>query len=59
MLAEQYTTSHRVPDALLKIAMIEKEQGNKSKARELFERVVKQHPKSNAAISARNSLAHL
>lgn len=59
MLVEQYSTSHRVPDALLKIAMIEKEQGNKTKARELFQQVVKKHPKSNAAISARNSLAHL
>ena len=59
MLVEQYSSSHRVPDALLKIAIIEKEQGSKKKARELFERVIKQHPKSNAAISARNSLAHL
>ena len=59
LLIDQYSASHRVPDALLKVAMIEKEQGNKSKAKEIFQQVIKLHPKSNAAISARNSLAHL
>ena len=58
-IADNYPQSPRVPDAMLKTAYIEQEQGNKIEARILLQEIIQFHPRSNAAISAKNRLADL
>ncbi len=59
VIIEQYKQSPRLPDAMLKTAYIEQEQGNKIEARILLQEILQYHPRSNAAISAKNRLAEL
>ena len=59
VILDDYKQSPRLPDAMLKIAYIEQEQGNMIEARLLLQEVLQYHPRSNAAISARNRLAEL
>ena len=49
----------KVPDALLRLGMIEQGQKNLVKAREYFTRVLSSYPKSTAAQSAQKKLAKL
>lgn len=56
-LIQDYPQSRRVPDAMLKTAYIEQQQGNQIEARILFQEIVNFHPKSDAAIAAKNRLA--
>ena len=56
-LIQNFPESRRVPDAMLKAAYIEQQQGNQIEARILFQEIVNYHPKSDAAIAARNRLA--
>ena len=58
-IVDNYQQSSRVPDAMLKTAYIEQEQGNKIEARILLQEIIQFHPRSNAAISAKNRLANL
>lgn len=55
----RYKQSPRLPDAMLKTAYIEQEQGNVIEARILLQEIVQFHPRSNAAISAKNRLGEL
>lgn len=56
-LIQEYPSSRRVPDAMLKTAYIEQQQGNQIEARILFQEIVNFFPKSDAAIAAKNRLA--
>jgi len=56
-LIQDHPQSQRVPDAMLKTAYIEQQQGNQIEARILFQEIVNYHPKSDAAIAAKNRLA--
>ena len=56
-IIDNYKQSPRLPDAMLKTAYIEADQGNQIEARILFQEIVQFHPSSNAAISAKNRLA--
>ncbi|RBP53217.1 tol-pal system protein YbgF [Arenicella xantha] len=56
-LIQEYPRSRRVPDAMLKTAYIEQQQGNQIEARILFQEIVNFFPKSDAAIAAKNRLA--
>lgn len=56
-IINDYQQSPRLPDAMLKIAYIEQSQGNKMEAQILFQEIVSLHPKSDAAIAAKNQLA--
>jgi len=56
-LIDDYPLSQRVPDAMLKKAYIDQQQGNQIEARILFQEIVNYHPKSDAAIAAKNRLA--
>lgn len=58
-IIDGYRQSTRLPDALLKTAYIEQEQGNVIEARILLQEIMQFHPSSNAAISAKNRLADL
>ena len=58
-IIENHSDSQRLPDALLKSAYLEQEQGNMDQARLLLLKVVDDHPSSDAAISAKNRLALL
>ena len=58
-ILNNYKQSPRVPDAMLKIAYIEQDQGNQIEARLLLQDIMQYHPSSNAAISAKNRLAQL
>jgi len=58
-IVDNYKQSPRLPDAMLKIAYIEQDQGNKIEARLLLQDIMQYHPSSNAAISAKNRLAQL
>ncbi|MEO0367638.1 MAG: tol-pal system protein YbgF [Pseudomonadota bacterium] len=59
VILDSYKQSPRLPDAMLKTAYIEQEQGNKIEARLLLQEILQYYPRSNAAISARNRLAEL
>lgn len=59
VILDSYKQSPRLPDAMLKIAYIEQEQGNLMEARLLLQEILQFHPRSNAAISAKNRLAAL
>lgn len=56
-IINDYPQSPRLPDAMLKTAYIEQSQGNKMEAQILFQEIVSLHPKSDAAIAAKNQLA--
>lgn len=58
-IIENYNQSPRLPDAMLKTAYIEQEQGNRIEARILLQEIIQYHPRSNAAISAKNRLVEL
>ena len=58
-IIDNFTQSPRLPDAMLKTAYIEQEQGNQIEARILLQEILQYHPRSNAAISAKNRLAEL
>lgn len=58
-IIDDYSQSPRLPDAMLKTAYIEQEQGNVIEARILLQEVIQYHPRSNAAISAKNRLPEL
>ena len=58
-IIERYKQSPRLPDAMLKTAYIEQEQGNAIEARILLQEIVQFYPRSNAAISAKNRLDDL
>ena len=58
-IIQNYPQSPRLPDAMLKTAYIEQEQGNLIEARILLQEIVQFHPRSNAAISAKNRLAEI
>lgn len=58
-IIDNYPTSARLPDAMLKTAYIEQDLGNLIEARILLQEIVARHPSSNAAIAARNRLENL
>jgi tol-pal system protein YbgF len=58
-IIDNYSQSPRQPDAMLKTAYIEQEQGNVIEARILLQEIIQYHPRSNAAISAKNRLPEL
>ncbi|MBX2847845.1 MAG: tol-pal system protein YbgF [Acidiferrobacterales bacterium] len=58
-IIDKFEQSPRLPDAMLKTAYIEQEQGNNIEARILLQEIIQFHPRSNAAISAKNRLADL
>jgi len=58
-IIDNFPQSLRVPDAMLKTAYIEQEQGNGIEARILLQEIIQYHPRSNAAISAKNRLADI
>lgn len=58
-IIDNYPTSARLPDAMLKTAYIEQDLGNVIEARILLQEIVARHPSSNAAIAARNRLENL
>lgn len=58
-IIDNYSQSPRLPDAMLKTAYIEQEQGNIIEARILLQEIIQYHPRSNAAISAKNRLPEL
>jgi len=58
-IVDRYKQSPRLPDAMLKIAYIEQEQGNAIEARILLQEIIQFYPRSNAAISAKNRLSEL
>ena len=59
IIIDNYPTSPRLPDAMLKTAYIEQDTGNLIEARILLQEIVARHPSSNAAIAARNRLENL
>ena len=58
-IIDGFAQSPRLPDAMLKTAYIEQEQGNQIEARILLQEIIQYHPRSNAAISAKNRLAEI
>ncbi|MGR8934911.1 MAG: tol-pal system protein YbgF [Gammaproteobacteria bacterium] len=58
-LIENYPTSPKVPDALLKMGFLELEQNNRDKARELFNTVIDKYAGSSAANLAINKLKQM
>ena len=58
-LIQGYPESQRAPDAMLKLAYIEQEQGNIIEARILLQEIIQFHPKSDAALSAKNRLSEI
>jgi tol-pal system protein YbgF len=58
-IMDNFSQSPRLPDAMLKTAYIEQEQGNQIEARILLQEIIQYHPRSNAAISAKNRLTEL
>ena len=58
-ILNSYPKSERVPEAMLKLATIEKEQGNAIESRILLQEIIQFHPQSDAAISAKNKLSEL
>ena len=59
VIIDSFAQSPRLPDAMLKTAYIEQEQGNQIEARILLQEIIQYHPRSNAAISAKNRLTEL
>jgi len=58
-ILDNFAQSPRVPDAMLKTAYIEQDQGNEIEARILLQEIIQYHPRSDAAISAKNRLEKL
>jgi tol-pal system protein YbgF len=58
-IIDNFKQSPRLPDAMLKTAYIEQDQGNKLEAQLLLQEILQFHPRSNAAISAKNRLAEI
>ena len=58
-IIDNFQQSPRLPDAMLKTAYIEQGQGNVMEARILLQGIVQYHPRSDAAIAAKNRLADL
>lgn len=58
-LLNNYPTSPKVPDAMLKLGFLELEQNNPDKARELFNTILKKYAGSSAANLASNKLKHM
>ncbi|MBX2838844.1 MAG: tol-pal system protein YbgF [Gammaproteobacteria bacterium] len=58
-IIDNFSQSPRVPDAMLKTAYIEQDQGNEIEARILLQEIIQYHPRSDAAISAKNRLEKL
>lgn len=58
-IIDNFTQSPRLPDAMLKTAYIEQERGNEIEARILLQEIIQFHPRSDAAISAKNRLDKL
>jgi len=58
-LVQGYPNSDRLPDAMLKLAYIEQEQGNAIESRILFQEIMQFHPNSDAALSAKNKLSEI
>lgn len=58
-IIDNFQQSPRLPDAMLKTAYIEQEQGNEIEARILLQEIIQYHPRSDAAISAKNRLEKL
>lgn len=58
-LLEKFSSSPKVPDALLKTGIIQQEQKKKDAARAAYNRVIKEFPNSSAAIQARTRLGQL
>ena len=58
-IIQSYKQSPRVPDAMLKMAYIEQQQGNNIEARIVLQEILQYHPNSNAAIVAKTRLAKL
>ena len=58
-ISDNFPQSPRVPDAMLKTAYIEQDQGNQIEARILLQEIIQYHPRSDAAISAKNRLEEL
>lgn len=58
-IIDDFAQSPRLPDAMLKTAYIEQEQGNEIEARILLQEIIQYHPRSDAAISAKNRLEKL
>jgi tol-pal system protein YbgF len=56
---EKYPDGSKVPDALLRLGMLEMEQKNVEKAREYFTRVTTEYPKSTVATVAAKKLLKL
>ena len=55
-MIQRYPDSPKVPDALLKSAYIDYEQGNFGEARATLQQVLEQHPNASAASLARQRL---
>jgi tol-pal system protein YbgF len=55
-VVERYATSARAPTALLRIARIEEERGNRTEARARFNQIVRAYPRSPEATEARRAL---
>jgi len=58
-IVQGYPKSERLPDAMLKLAYIEQEQGNIIETRILLQEIMQFHPNSDAALSAKNKLSEL
>lgn len=58
-IIDNFKQSPRLPDAMLKTAYIEQDQGNRIEAQLLLQEILQFHPRSNAAISAKNRLAEM
>lgn len=58
IVVNQYPSSSKVPDALLKLGIINKRLGNDAKAQVWFARVTKEYPQSTSAQSAKEYITH-
>ena len=52
----QYPQSNKVPDAMLKLGIVNQKMGDQAKANDWFMKVIKQYPDSNAARMAKSYL---
>lgn len=58
VVVNQYPKSTKVPDAMLKLGIINKRLGNDAKAQSWFARVTKEYPQSTAAQSAKEYIVN-
>ncbi|OGT22471.1 MAG: tol-pal system protein YbgF [Gammaproteobacteria bacterium RIFCSPHIGHO2_02_FULL_42_13] len=59
IVAKQYSTSNKAPDAMLQIGLLAYADANYQEAQEWWEKVIKQFPQSAAASAAQSHLAGL